>query len=1092
MKILNLRFYNLNSLYNHWEIDFTDPEIQDSGLFAITGPTGGGKSTILDAICLALYGETPRLSSINASNNEMMSKLTGECSAELEYEIGSARYLSKWTQKRARRKADQQLQPVKREIARWNETDQKYDILAEKIKTVEIKVTEITGMDFQRFTRTILLAQGNFAAFLKADDETRSKLLEQITGTDIYTNISKKIHERHSEEKKKLDQISARIDAVQLLSQEEQKALTNQQQQLHNELKKLTEHRTSLTTKINWLNNISALEKKQTENTKSIEQHQAAVKSFTPKKSQLERALRAEKVQQSYERVREGSNHQKLLQKKQTTLTHQTTLQKTELTTAKKEATKTTEDHQIKQKHLAQQAPIWVAVRALDTKIQSLNSQLKIAQEKTQNIQKNLTTQELAEQQLIVSKKKREEELKSTQEYLEKHTSDQLAATRSEVIKNQVSQWNQAHQQASQQTTKANALSERTKNGNIAIANQLKVVKENEKNIANTETRITKEQTVLKKLLQGKLLREHQTELAHLLEKKDLETNIQSLEDRRHQLEHGKECPLCGSEQHPFVDTTNGTKRPNKLSQITAEITKLELHLKDIANTEASIEKATNAKSNATLIQKTEAEKLANYKEKVSEFELNQKTLITEIENWNTSLKKIETDIKTSLTDLIEIPSHQNFTTELLEKLSQEITQRGKRWQEATQKAEPIKAELLNLTNQISTSTERTKGLKATLDSQKKELNSSQTSLKTLQLERSQKFSNKVVDQVEANLKAELEASTKIASSAQTELHRIEKELAKSQQSQIEVKSQLSATLDKLNKDLDVYKKALTTNQFIDEETFKLSRLEANLLESLKTEHQTLKENGDRLTTLSTSLSEDLKTELTKNLTDKKPEDLTPSLTEVENQLVTQNQLVGEIKQQLQTHHENLNRQAEDAKAHTAQQQNLKIWKHLHELIGSGDGKKFRNYAQGLTFQRVVSLANTKLQTISDRYLLTRDTNEPLQLNVLDNYQGGEERSTKNLSGGESFLVSLALALGLSQLVSDNIQMDSLFLDEGFGTLDEETLEMAMDALAALRQDGKLIGVISHVNELKARITTQIIVTPTTGGRSTLTGAGVK
>jgi exonuclease SbcC len=111
---------------------------------------------------------------------------------------------------------------------------------------------------------------------------------------------------------------------------------------------------------------------------------------------------------------------------------------------------------------------------------------------------------------------------------------------------------------------------------------------------------------------------------------------------------------------------------------------------------------------------------------------------------------------------------------------------------------------------------------------------------------------------------------------------------------------------------------------------------------------------------------------------------------------------------------------------------------------------------------------------------------------VVDNYQAGEIRSTKNLSGGESFLVSLSLALGLSHMASRNVRVDSLFLDEGFGTLDEDALDVALGTLASLNQDGKLIGVISHVAALKERIGTQIQVTPQTGGRSTLSGPGCR
>jgi exonuclease SbcC len=159
-------------------------------------------------------------------------------------------------------------------------------------------------------------------------------------------------------------------------------------------------------------------------------------------------------------------------------------------------------------------------------------------------------------------------------------------------------------------------------------------------------------------------------------------------------------------------------------------------------------------------------------------------------------------------------------------------------------------------------------------------------------------------------------------------------------------------------------------------------------------------------------------------------------------------------------------------------------------MIGSSDGKKYRNFAQGLTFELMVSHANRQLIKMTDRYLLIRDEGQPLELNVVDNYQAGEIRSTKNLSGGESFIVSLSLALGLSKMASRKVRVDSLFLDEGFGTLDEETLETALENLAGLQQDGKLIGIISHVPGLQERISTQIEILPVSGGKSIINGPG--
>ena len=201
---------------------------------------------------------------------------------------------------------------------------------------------------------------------------------------------------------------------------------------------------------------------------------------------------------------------------------------------------------------------------------------------------------------------------------------------------------------------------------------------------------------------------------------------------------------------------------------------------------------------------------------------------------------------------------------------------------------------------------------------------------------------------------------------------------------------------------------------------------------------------------------------------------------------------MGAMQQKLQDHALLQQEQQEKIAAREAQQQESARWRQLYELIGSADGKKYRNFAQGLTFEIMIDHANRQLQKMSDRYLLTREHLHSLDLHVIDSDQGGEIRSTKNLSGGESFIVSLSLALGLSQMASRNVRVDSLFLDEGFGTLDEESLDTALTTLAGLHQDGKLIGVISHVATLKERIRTQIEIIPQKAGRSAIKGPGCR
>ncbi|MCF6253897.1 MAG: hypothetical protein L3J38_04030, partial [Thiomicrorhabdus sp.] len=233
-----------------------------------------------------------------------------------------------------------------------------------------------------------------------------------------------------------------------------------------------------------------------------------------------------------------------------------------------------------------------------------------------------------------------------------------------------------------------------------------------------------------------------------------------------------------------------------------------------------------------------------------------------------------------------------------------------------------------------------------------------------------------------------------------------------------------------------------------------------------------------------------LKMEQQKKITDQPRERLAQELETLLNSLKELQQMLGGIKQKLKDNNDLRREQQERTKAIDAQKRESSRWDTLHELIGSADGRKYRNFAQGLTFEMMVGHANRQLHKMTDRYLLIRDNRQPLELNVVDSYQAGETRSTKNLSGGESFIVSLSLALGLSHMASKNVRIDSLFLDEGFGTLDEDALDTALEALSSLQEDGKLIGVISHVSTLKERISTQIQVTPHNGGRSVINGPG--
>ncbi|MBE0582454.1 MAG: AAA family ATPase, partial [Desulfofustis sp.] len=289
MRILQIRFQNLNSLVGHWEIDLRDPSFAADGIFAIVGPTGSGKTTILDAICLALYGRTPRLSRVTKSGNEIMSRQTGECFAEVTFTTQIGRYRCHWSQHRARRRPDGELQAPRHEIADADSGA----IFETKMRGVAEQIEAVTGMDFDRFTRSMMLAQGGFAAFLQAAPDERAPILEQITGTEIYSRISVRVHERRQAERKQLDTVQAELAGMRLLSEEQEQQLAADLEQKTRQDKDLSEQLALSSQALNWIDGIERLAQAGTLIERQKEELQQRIDTFGPEQERLRRAVAA-------------------------------------------------------------------------------------------------------------------------------------------------------------------------------------------------------------------------------------------------------------------------------------------------------------------------------------------------------------------------------------------------------------------------------------------------------------------------------------------------------------------------------------------------------------------------------------------------------------------------------------------------------------------------------------------------------------------------------------------------------------------------------------------------------------------------------
>lgn len=1077
MRILELRFKNLNSLYGEWVIDFTDPEYVSNGIFALTGPTGAGKSTILDAICLALYGATPRLGKITKSRNEIMSRQTGECYAEVWFESQVGRFRCHWEQRRARKRADGKLQDQEHQIA---DADTGKPIETQKSRVAGV-IEEKTGMDFERFTRSILLAQGNFDTFLKAAIEQKSKILEQITGTEIYSEISRRVHERQRDEREKLNLLQAEISGIAILMPEEEQAIRRDLEVKKKEETERSKKSTQTAEAIKWLAEIENLKQEINGLTGERTVLRARIEAFKPKRDELEWAIRAASQEGLYATLtaiqEQQSEDQAALKAGETALPE-----------LESSAEKQAELHHLAERQTVKAkeartaaAPLIQAIRSLD---QNRSEREKALSEATKSCTEEAAKIDAHKEARRKEQEKRdeaEERLEHTKAYLQDHAQDEWLTRGLSGLEAQLSHLRARQKDIFQKKAEL-------KDSDTALKQAVKECDDNtrrwdrhkqELEEASKERRQWK--AALSALLGDRLLREYRNEKESLLREQGYLEKIEQLEAERAKLEDGKPCPLCGAKAHPFAEGNIPIpdETEQKIESLTQRITRAEaLEAYDKEREKAE----TAAQKNLTESEKRKAITTKD-KETAEESLLGLKK---DLAKRQADYKELKQAVLNKLQPLGITPSSETSIASLLKSLQDRLNA----WQSQVDKKKAIERELVDIDAEI-------KHLDAIIETQHTGLAQAQAELKTLREEhtagiekRKELYGDKKPDVEESRLDKAIADAEEREKKFRSQNMALQQNL-NTARTQIEtLKKRIEQRDPELKKAKADFSSALEGAGFSDKAQFLDARLPAGVRDTLSTEAKELDKAQTALKATAKDRETRLAKELAKERTDKALDELEPQFQAQKEALRVLREAIAGLKHKLSENTAAQGRLGEKQTAIEAQKKECHRWEKLHELIGSADGKKYRNFAQGLTFEVMVSHANRQLKKMTDRYLLIRDDEQPLELNVVDAYQAGEIRSTKNLSGGERFIVSLTLALGLSKMASRKVRVDSLFLDEGFGTLDEEALETALETLSGLQQDGKLIGIISHVSALKERIRTQLSITPVSGGRSSLSGPG--
>lgn len=1255
MRILSICGQNLASLADAFEIHFDQQPIRDCGIFAITGPTGSGKSTILDAICLALYDELPRMdradtrAAVGRAGDEAAQQVkyddvrcilrhgTGSGFAEIEF-VGQdgKRYRSRWEVRRARERANGNLQA---QTIVLTDVESNTPIGGTKRETLTA-IAERVGLSFQQFRRAVLLAQGDFDAFVRSNAKERAELLEKITGTEIYAAISKAAYERASREQRDLVELERRLQDFEPLSNEDRaaadvayKAATEQSEEARQEQGDLLKAK-------DWYDKEDQFQTRISEGNSLLSLASQADEAAEQDRAQLSLVQRAFKLRAEMEAEQTANDRVRSAEAVLAEAHQHDVAARQKCEQAQSEKSAATLDRDARRKAYDDIGPELDKAQKLDAVIGEKKSEAEVASVTLSRCMSERDVARIEVDKVARALKQASDTYDSDQLWLDDHRGAELMVQRLDQVSADLGRYRELadefasierqrkQAEANQQNavaqcaakepeidglqqrerelataievtrTEVNAIPREYLDAKRVALNELRTA------LVEAEAAVSSAVTAHAALVDAKRERGEQAEIVKNATSCviDVESSLPVAEARvnearkslalsesassevagklRMQLIDGQPCPVCGATEHCLREVDEHLKaRAEQDKQNVASLEQqVQLLNRKRAGAEAQIKAAQDslpyieirnqqaaaqlssaeAKWAASLLKvrehfasaaieteftaptdvlETTAAPCIDAVSKIVDLNLAEtdrtlkqaakaaallskqtqqhSKLRDELDQCRTSLSSLRDGEKAEVALILRLDDSTALKKQALEELLGRLSgvlapvysdwrkqlpnskfanvcrALAGEWRERKQSSDTALEAKGHWEAQRQGCDARVVEKERIVEEAQGRRDSLSTALGLVVTERSALIGGRPVGEVRTEHRERLEAAEAHLAQSEKILTDAAHIVAASSQRVATAEIDLASALQQHQSAKEIRDECLAKAGITLEESLHALGKQENWLNSEQARLNGLRE---AVATAQATLNERVRT-LVEHRAMNKPaharEAIDSSLGSARERVAAAAQALMTAHALLQRDNEARLRTAEIGKELESRRSAARVWQQLNELIGAADGSKFRRFAQSLTFEYLLELANTHLADLHRRYELQRAPGGELALQVIDHDMADEVRGVHSLSGGERFLVSLALALGLASMSSNRgLKVESLFIDEGFGSLDSSSLAMAISTLERLQATGRRIGVISHVDELKERIAVKIDVSREGNGRSKVSVVG--